>query len=45
MYGLQYFDDKYPKGSEGRTRIENNRIAEDSNTPRGEATPKGTPCK
>lgn len=45
MYGLQYFDDKYPKGSEGRTRIENNRIAEDSNTPRGEATPKGVPCK
>lgn len=45
LFGLQYFDDKYPKGGIKRTRIENNRIAEDSNTPRGEATPKGTACK
>jgi hypothetical protein len=45
LFGLQYFDDKYPKGGIKRTRIENNRISEDSNTPRGEATPKGTACK
>jgi hypothetical protein len=45
LFGLQYFDDKYPKGGIERTRIENNRISEDSNTPRGEATPKGTACK
>jgi hypothetical protein len=44
MYGLKYFDDKYPIGSIERTRIENNRLAEDRNTPKGTATPKGTPC-
>jgi hypothetical protein len=44
MFGLSYFDDKYPQGSVERTRIENNRISEDTNTPRGKATPKGTVC-
>ncbi len=44
MYGLQYFNDKYPKNSPDRNRIENNRNAEDSNSPRGAATPKGSPC-
>ncbi|MEM8522564.1 hypothetical protein RCH19_002569 [Flavobacterium sp. PL12] len=31
--------------SADRIRIENNRIAEDSNTSRGTANPQGTPCK
>ncbi len=44
MYGLKYFDNKYPIGSIERTRIENTRLAEDRNTPKGTATPKGTPC-
>jgi hypothetical protein len=44
MYDLQYFNDKYPKNSPERNRIENNRHAEDTNTPRGTATPKGSPC-
>jgi hypothetical protein len=42
MFGLKDFDDKYPIGSIERTRIENNRLAEDRNTPKGTATPKGT---
>jgi len=44
MYGLQYFNHKYPKNSPDRNRIENNRNAEDSNAPRGSATPNGSPC-
>jgi len=35
MFGLKDFDDKYPIGSIERTRIENNRLAEDRNTPKG----------
>ena len=31
--------------SADRIRIENNRIAEDSNTSTGTANPQGTPCK
>ena len=44
MYGLDFYNAKYPKGGDERTRIENNRLSEDYNRPFGEAIPKGVPC-
>jgi hypothetical protein len=44
MTKLQYFDDRYPKGSAERSRITQSRLAEDNNEARGDILPKGTPC-
>ncbi|CAH0337337.1 hypothetical protein FVB9288_03092 [Flavobacterium sp. CECT 9288] len=44
MVDLQYFNDRFPKGSLDRVRIENTRYSEDLNIPKGDATPKGSPC-
>ncbi|WP_300979320.1 hypothetical protein [Flavobacterium sp.] len=44
MTGLQYFEDRYPKGSAERSRIIQSRLAEDNNEARGDILPKGTPC-
>ncbi|MCZ8228997.1 hypothetical protein [Flavobacterium sp.] len=44
MFGLNFYNAKYPKGGDERTRIENNRLSEDYNRPFGEAIPKGVPC-
>lgn len=44
MTGLKYFDDRYPEGSDEKSRITQSRLAEDNNEARGDILPKGTPC-